>query len=87
MLHRLAPPALHARLWMALQRRVLAWGRMVYLGAVVLVLALSPSTYAHPARRSLMQRIYLETAPILPGFTVLAALLSLVLTRIVWSRR
>jgi phospholipid/cholesterol/gamma-HCH transport system permease protein len=30
-----------------------------------------------------MQRIYLETAPILPGFTVLAALLSLVLTRIV----
>lgn len=83
MLHRLAPPALHARLWMALQRRVLAWGRMVYLGAVVLVLALSPSTYAHPARRSLMQRIYLETAPILPGFTVLAALLSLVLTRIV----
>ena len=30
-----------------------------------------------------MQRIYLETAPILPGCTVLAALLSLVLTRIV----
>ena len=51
MLHRLAPPALHARLWMALQRRVLAWGRMVYLGAVVLVLALShrPTPTQHGA--------------------------------------
>ncbi len=81
--HRRASPDLLARLWRSVQRRARAWGRIVYLGAVVLVLVLSPSSYAGAARRRLLRQLYLETAPILPGFTVLAALLSLVLTRIV----
>ena len=76
-------PRLHIRLGQAVLRWVQDWGRIVYLGAVVWVLALVPSSYGRMARRHLMRHVYLETAPILPGFTVLAALLSLVLTRIV----
>ena len=83
MLSRMSLPRLHERLWFALRRWAVAWGRIVYLGAVVMVLALTPSSYTRSARRSMARHIYLDTAPILPGFTVLAALLSLVLTRIV----
>ncbi len=61
----------------------LAWWRIVYLGAVAMVLVLSPSSYGRKGRQLLAHRIYLDTAPILLGFTVLAALLSLVITRIV----
>ena len=74
---------LHERLWHALRRWALAWGRIMYLGAVVLVLVLTPSSYGPGARRTLARHLYQDTAPILPGFTLLAALLGLVLTRIV----
>ncbi|MFM2035868.1 MAG: hypothetical protein RL459_1133 [Pseudomonadota bacterium] len=57
--------------------------RVVQLGAVILVLILSPSTYRPEVRRVMAQHIYRNTAPILPWFTVLFALFSLVLTRIV----
>ena len=53
------------------------------MGAVVLVLVLSPSSYSRAGRRSLMRHIYHDTAPNLIGFTVLAALLCLVITHIV----
>ena len=72
-----------ARWWRTWQRWMLAWSRIVYLGAVVLVLVLSPSTYSPAARRTLARHMYLGTAPILLGFTVLAALLCLVITHIV----
>ena len=42
-----------ARWWRTWQRWVLAWSRIVYLGAVVLVLVLSPSTYSPAARRTM----------------------------------
>ena len=61
----------------------MAWWRILYLGAVVLVLVLSPSSYGKGTRRALARHLYLDTAPVLLGFTVLAALISLVLTRIV----
>ena len=61
----------------------LAWWRILYLGAVVCVLVLSPSSYGKVTRRALARHLYLDTAPVLLGFTVLAALISLVLTRIV----
>ncbi|MDY0107826.1 MAG: ABC transporter permease, partial [Giesbergeria sp.] len=64
---RLSVPSLHQRLWQALRRWVLAWGRIVYLGAVVLVLTLSPSSYSRSARHRLARHLYLDTAPILPG--------------------
>lgn len=76
-------PTLLDRLWRTLRRWVRAWVRIVYLGAVVVVLLLSPSSYGRAGRQALARQIYLDTVPILPGFTLLAALLSLVLTRIV----
>ncbi|ABM56338.1 ABC-type transport system ipermease component [Verminephrobacter eiseniae EF01-2] len=72
-----------ARVGHMARRWALAWWRIFYLGAVVLVLALSPSSYGPGRRQALARRLYLDTAPVLPGFTVLAALISLVLTRIV----
>ena len=59
------------------------WWRLVHLGAVLLLLALSPSSYSPDNRRVLARHLYDNTAPILMGFTVLCALVSLVLTRIV----
>ena len=71
------------RLWRGAQRWALGWWRIIDLGAVVLVLLLSPSSYGRGARDRLARQIYTDTLPILPGFTALAALLSLVITHIV----
>jgi phospholipid/cholesterol/gamma-HCH transport system permease protein len=59
------------------------WARVVHLGSVLMVLALSPSTYAARHRPALVHRVYSETVPLLAGFTLLCALISLILTRIV----
>ncbi|MGH6627246.1 MAG: MlaE family ABC transporter permease [Burkholderiaceae bacterium] len=64
-------------------RWLAGWWRIVHFGALMLVLALSPSTYRRENRLALARQLYLDTAPILLGFTVLCALISLVLTRIV----
>lgn len=65
-------------------KRVLAdWWRLLQLGASILVLALSPSSYSPAHRAQLAQQIYLNTAPILLGFTLVCALVTVVLTRIV----
>lgn len=71
------------RFWRAALRSAIAWWRIVDLGAVVLVLLLSPSSWRRPARSRMARQMVLDTLPILLGFTVLAALISLVLTRIV----
>ncbi|QNN55954.1 ABC transporter permease [Diaphorobacter ruginosibacter] len=71
------------RTWNMLRRWAVAWWRIIYLGAVVLVLMLSPSSYNRATRWRLARHMYMETAPILVGHTLLAALLSLVITRIV----
>lgn len=59
------------------------WWHIILLGAQVLVLLLSPSSYRGDSRARLMRHIYLATAPNLLWFTVLTALVSLVLIRIV----
>lgn len=59
------------------------WWRIVQLGAVVLVLALSPSSYRGASRARIAREIYLGTAPILPWYTLFASLFGLVLIRIV----
>lgn len=59
------------------------WWRIVELGAKLLTLALSPSSYSIAYRRALLRHIYLGTAPSLLWFTVLTTLLSLVVIRIV----
>jgi phospholipid/cholesterol/gamma-HCH transport system permease protein len=59
------------------------WWQLIHLGAVLLVLALSPSSYRATHRPQLARHIYSNTAPILAGFTVVCALITVVLTRIV----
>lgn len=83
MLTRLPAIQLPERLWRTAQRWALAWARIFYLGAVVLVLLVSPSSYRRGARHTMARHIYHDTAPVLMGFTVLAALLCVVVTRIV----
>jgi len=78
-----APLPLPERAWRAVQRWAVAWWRILYLGAVVMVLVLSPSSYSPRTRWRMARHMYQDTAPILLGFTVLAALLCLVITRIV----
>lgn len=84
MLASLLQPQWPHRLWRTAQRWVVAWSRIVYLGAVVLVMLLTPSSYGAVTRARLLRRMYVDTAPILLGFTALAALLCLVVARIVF---
>jgi len=67
----------------ALLRWLSGWWRIVAFAAQVLVLAFSPSSYAAGNRSAMARHVYLDTAPILPWFTVLSALISLVIIRIV----
>ncbi|MFJ1468402.1 MULTISPECIES: ABC transporter permease [Massilia] len=56
---------------------------MLHLGAVALVMALTPSTYHRANRLATSRYIYASTWQVLPWFTVLTALVSLVIIRIV----
>ena len=64
-------------------RWLAGWWRIVFFGASILVLALSPSSWRRETRAAVMRHIYVDTAPILWWFTALCALLTLVITRIV----
>ena len=64
-------------------RWIVGWSRIVFFGAMVLVLALSPSSYTARTNATLARHLYLDTAPILGGFTLMCAFLTLVITRIV----
>ncbi|RYF40781.1 MAG: ABC transporter permease [Comamonadaceae bacterium] len=64
-------------------RWLAGWSRIVHFAAVILVLAMSPSSYGAGPRRALARHAYVDTAPILLGFTLLCALLTLIITRIV----
>ena len=59
------------------------WWQLVHLGAMILVLALSPSSYSRENRLVLGRHVYTSTAPVLLGFSLLCALVTVVLTRIV----
>jgi len=62
---------------------VAGWWRIVRLAALLLVLGLSPSSYAAENRRALAHHMVLDTTPTLLWFTVLTTLISVVLIRIV----
>lgn len=64
-------------------RWVSAWARITFFGAVMVVRALSPSSYTSETRFNLARHVYLDTAPILGWFTVLIALFTVIITRIV----
>jgi phospholipid/cholesterol/gamma-HCH transport system permease protein len=59
------------------------WWRILFFGAALLVLAMTPASWTREPRAALLRHIYLDTAPILAWFTALCALLTLVITRIV----
>ena len=61
-----------------------AWWHTLFVGAQILVLALSPASYrAGTHRQAVLSSLYRATAPLLTWFMVLSALVSLVLIRIV----
>lgn len=64
-------------------RWLAGWWRLVHLAAMILVLVLTPSTWRREGRRQVALHLYLGTAPLLPWFTLLAALISLIVIRIV----
>ena len=72
-----------ARFWDGACETALAWWRSIYLGAVVLVLLLTPSSYRGLLRARMAYQLYVQTGPVLLGFTALAALLCAVITHIV----
>ena len=59
------------------------WWQIVHFGAQILVLALSPSSYRRAQHGALTHSLYRATRPLLPSFTVLTALVALVIIRIV----
>ena len=59
-----------------------SWWSVVHVGALTLVLALSPSSYRRENRSALARHVVFATAPHLLGFTLLSALISVVLARI-----
>ena len=65
------------------QTWLVQWWRLAHLGAVLMLLALSPSSYKRADRLVLARHVYDNTAPIMTSFALLCALISLVLTRIV----
>jgi len=74
----------HPSQWAPLLRRsIVSWWYMVHLGAIALVMAFSPTTYNRENRIITARHIYTSAWQVLPWFTVLAALVSLVLIRIV----
>ena len=64
-------------------RWLAGWWKIIEFAAVVLVLAMSPSSYRAGIGPALARHVYLDTVPILGWFTALCALLTLVITRIV----
>jgi phospholipid/cholesterol/gamma-HCH transport system permease protein len=64
-------------------RWLAGWWRIIVFGAEILVLVLSPVSYRAASRANLLRHIYLAAAPSLLWFTVLTAVVSMVLIRIV----
>ena len=59
------------------------WWHIVHAGALILALALSPASYRGANRAAMARHVVLGTAPVLPWFAVLSALISLIMIRIV----
>ena len=78
-----ALPDRRSTLLHVLLRHARSWRHMFHVGAVVLVLALSPSSYTPEFRCRTAQHIYTSTWQVMSWFTALSALLSLVVIRIV----
>jgi phospholipid/cholesterol/gamma-HCH transport system permease protein len=82
-----SPPASAVGLVTQYGRAALAWladwQRVFMFGAMACVLAVSPSTYDRTNRGSIARHIHLTSWRILPGFILLAGVVSLALIRVV----
>ena len=67
----------------AVLRALAGWWQVLFTGAQLAVLALSPSSYRARAGTQVLAEIERAAAPGLPGFTVLMALFNVVVIRIV----
>ncbi len=67
----------------AVQRILMEWWHLLHLSAILLVLALTPASYTKANRAVLARHLYTNTAPILLSFSLVCALVTVVLTRIV----
>ena len=67
----------------AIQRRAVSWQHLLHFAAVALVVALSPSTYRRANLQTMAAHLRRSTWEVLPWFTALSTLLSLVLIHIV----
>ena len=68
---------------MAPVRWAAAWARITFFGSVMVVRAFSPASYGPETRHNVARHVYIDTAPILGWFTVLIALFTMIITRIV----
>ena len=66
-----------------MRRRVRQAWLTLHTSALVLAMVLSPSSYRRDNRANLARHVYQGTAPLLPWFTLLVAMASLVVIRIV----
>jgi len=64
-------------------RWVMGWWSLAEFAAQMLVLMLSPSSYRRSQRPAIYLQVVASSAPLLPGFVALSALVSLVIIRIV----
>lgn len=76
-------PAALTRPLQALARWLWGGGQVLFVAAQLMVLALSPSSYSPPQRARMAHHLVAGTASLLAWFTGFAALVTLVLTRIV----
>ena len=60
-----------------------SWRRVIFFGALALVMVLSPATYDRTNRSMIARQIYITTWQILPWFTMLSSLISAVMIRVV----
>lgn len=70
-------------LWRALVRVALGSWHAVFMGAQLVVLALSPSSYRQGSGAIVLRHLYQAAGPGLPGFTALMGLFNVVVIRIV----
>lgn len=75
--------AMLADLARAARHSLAGWWSIVRLGAQLLEMVLSPSSYRGDNGRALAYHLVRDTAPLLAGFTVLSTLISLIVIQIV----
>jgi phospholipid/cholesterol/gamma-HCH transport system permease protein len=74
----------HPRLWgLRFLRYLRSWWYLVNLGAIALVMAFTPSTWTRANRFATSRYIYAAAWQVIPWFTMLTALIGLVIIRIV----